>query len=56
MTRKFNPSHDTVPHLRRKEKKKKRRELERMWISEPEKRVSIINNKLEKATNVTIYQ
>jgi len=26
-----------------------KRELERMWISEPAKRVSIINNKLKKS-------
>jgi hypothetical protein len=32
-----------------RKKKKKGRELERMWISEPAKRVSIINNKLKKS-------
>jgi hypothetical protein len=49
MARKFNSSHDTVPHLRRKEEMKKGREVERMRISEPTQRVSIINNKMKKS-------
>ncbi len=49
MARKFNPSHDTVPHLRRKEETKKGREIRGDVDIRPEKRVRIKNNKPKKS-------